>query len=421
MRKFNLILTRSLILTLLAVFTSTLLMAQDRLSGDGSDGTPYLISNDSDWNIFANSNNYATYWASGVHVRLETDITTDKMIGTSSNKYQGVFDGNGHILEFNKGTTSSAFNEDRCAPFRYIQNATIKNLKTKGTIVSKKVYTGGLVSSVYGTSYIKNCISSMTIDCSKVDHDGGGTGGNHKKWDCSAGGFVAQCENDANLYFENCIFDGSIDKGDNTYANRGTGFVSYTNGHTYFDHCLMAGHINLMAGYTYNNKYVSTLSTFVRANDKSYYTYTNQCFYCADYGGVPQTYCEQASTVVDGVCKKYTVDETDYYVPVTVSPELHDMYYTAPVVVSLSYYGKTLVKDTDYTILIEKKNGGEYETVSEITGPTGAYRVTITGKTESDFVGSKVYTFRFLSDEERWQILVDAIAAADCVSGQQLL
>lgn len=135
MRKFNLILTRSLILTLLAVFTSTLLMAQDRLSGDGSDGTPYLISSDSDWNIFANSN---TYWASGVHVRLETDITTDKMIGTSSNKYQGVFDGNGHILEFNKGTTSSAFNEDRCAPFRYIQNATIKNLKTKGTIVSKK-------------------------------------------------------------------------------------------------------------------------------------------------------------------------------------------------------------------------------------------------------------------------------------------
>jgi len=394
------------------VFTSTLLMAQDRLSGDGSDETPYLISSDSDWIIFANSSNYATYWASGVHVRLETDITTDQMIGTSSNKYQGVFDGNGHILEFNKGTTSSAFNEDRCAPFRYIQNATIKNLKTKGTIVSKKVYTGGLVSSVYGTSYIKNCISSMTIDCSKVDHDGGGTGGNHKKWDCSAGGFVAQCENDANLHFENCIFDGSIDKGDNTYANRGTGFVSYTNGHTYFDHCLMAGHINLMAGYTYNNKYVSTLSTFVRANDKSYYTYTNQCFYCADYGGVPQTYCEQASTVVDGVCKKYTVDETDYYVPVTVSPELHDMYYTAPIEVSLSYYGKTLVKNTDYTILIEKKNGGAYEPVSEITGPTGAYRVTITGKTESDFVGSKVYTFRFLSDEERWQILVDEIAAA---------
>ena len=88
------------------------------------------------------------------------------------------------------------------------------------------------------------------------------------------------------------------------------------------------------------------------------------------------------------------------------------MYYTAPIEVSLSYYGKTLVKNTDYTILIEKKNGGAYEPVSEITGPTGAYRVTITGKTESGFVGSKVYTFRFLSDDERWQILVDAIEAA---------
>lgn len=427
MRKFNLILTRSLILTLLAVFTSTLLNAQS-LSGSGTQNDPYEIKNPADWEAFSTAVSTGNTF-DGKYLEMTNDITVNitntdyqnKFVGTWSSDsnykpFSGTFDGNGKTLTFNVGSVESPYTQDATkskAPFRSIDGATIKNLHVTGKIVSKYKYNSGLVGFSYSTkssrtNNINNCTSSIEIDCSQLENTSGeGTGGNHKKWDASASGFVAENKSGSTLTFNNCIFDGSILKVSNDYANRGAGFVSYNNGNNItYTNCLMAGEIDLYSSFD-----ATTLSTFARPASKNVYS---DCLYCVGYGNVPSgSNCVQASTEnPGGVYKKYRVEETDYYVPVTVSPELHDMYYTAPVVVSLSYYGKTLVKDTDYTILIEKKNGGEYETVSEITGPTGSYRVTIASKEGSGFEGSKVYTFRFLSDDERWQILVDAIAAA---------
>ena len=451
MKKFKLILTRGLILTLLAVLTSTVLMAQSPTysGGNGSEGNPFQISSTFDWNTFAGAVNGGNDY-DGVFFKLMNNITvtvnntdgSDQMVGTwtsesSYNAFSGTFDGNWKTLTFNvgkEGDTWSQYNpgEDKnprpTAPFSVIDGATIKNLYVEGKIVSTRKYNAGLVGHAYTRKYtaegrnneIINCTSSIEIDCSHVYNEQEADDSKKKRWDCSSAGFV--CENkqvtisgtayNSRLYFTNCIFDGSIYKGTNDNANRGAGFVSFNNStnNVSFTNCLMAGYIDLWSSFD-----PATLSTFSRPASKI--TYNSGCLYCVGYGNVPKTNCTQASKVnPGGVYKIYTVSSTDYYVPVTVTvtPELINMPYTSytPFVESLSYYGKTLVKDTDYTILEEKKINGEYTAVEEITQSTGAYRVTIESIAEGDFEGSKVYTFRLLSDAERWQNLVDAIAAA---------
>ena len=413
---------------ILALFLTANLWGQAKYSGDGTEGNPYQISNISEWNAFAQAVTDGTNY-SGKFFKLTNNITitlnntgsSDKIAGTwTTDKvykaFSGTFDGNGKTITFNVGTAETPFNSGNVekprptAPFSVIEGATIKNLYVQGTIYPKRRYNAGLVGFAFGSgNNIKGCTSTINIDCSQLENTtGGGTGGNHKKWDASASGFVAENKSGSTLAFNNCIFDGSISKGLNNYANRGAGFVSYNNGNNIsYTNCLMAGAIDLLSSFD-----ATTLSTFARPASKNVYS---DCLYCVGYGNVPvYNACEAASTSADGVSKKYTVNGGNYYIPATVTPELHDMYYTAPIEVSLSYYSKTLVKDTDYTILIKKKNGDVYETVSEIAGPAGAnYKVTLTGKTEGGYEGSKEYSFKFLSEDGRWQNLVNILAAAE--------
>ena len=99
--------------------------ADGNISGSGTEGDPYLIEDAADYAVFANVNNKATYWASGVYVKLTADIGTAESpitatVGTtSSNLYSGVFDGNGKTLT----VSITGYNY---APFSYISGATIK-------------------------------------------------------------------------------------------------------------------------------------------------------------------------------------------------------------------------------------------------------------------------------------------------------
>ena len=417
-----------IVLTLVLAFVSVNLWGQTKYSGDGTEGNPYQISNIFDWNTFAQAVTDGTNY-SGKFFKLMNNITitlnstdeSDKIAGTwtSDSNYKGfsgTFDGNGKTITFNVGTAETPYNAGDVekprptAPFSVIQGATIKNLYVQGTIYPQRRYNAGLVGFAFGSgNNINDCTSTINIDCSQLENTtGGGTAGNHKKWDASASGFVAENKSGSTLTFNNCIFDGSISKGSNDYANRGAGFVSYNNGNNIsYTNCLMAGAIDLLSSFD-----ATTLSTFARPASKNVYS---DCLYCVGYGNVPvYNACEQAKTSANGVSKKYTVSGDNYYIPATVTPELHDMYYNnEPIVVSLSYYSKTLVKDTDYTILIKKKNGDVYETVSEIAGPDGAnYKVTLTGKTEGGYDGSKEYSFKFLSEDGRWQNLVDILTKA---------
>ena len=382
----------------------------------GSEENPYVITSVGDWNAFAEAVNGGNSF-SGEYLKLTNNITvtissssTDMMVGLLTNSsaedkwFSGTFDGDWHTLTFNVGTSTTAYNPGNAyspnAPFRVIDGATIKNLTVDGTIYSTRKYSAGLVGFAYNAktnvaNNIINCTSSIIYDGSSIYNEGSS---GDRLYDCSAGGFVAENKN-GNIYFNNCIFNGQINKGAQNSANRGAGFVSYNNGsRLYFTNCTMAGVITL----------TSNISTYWRSGTASF---TND-YYIIDYGGVDN--CIQATTTAptDGIARKYIVDEESYYVPgaeVTGLEETVYQYTGSDIVITpvVKYYGQTLTKNTDYTISYEKKNGsGDYEAVSTIKD-VGDYHFIISGV--GNYGGSIVTDMKVIQLNS-WAALMEALS-----------
>jgi hypothetical protein len=195
-------------------------------------GVPYLIKWEvpadlviktaDDWNNFATAVSDGNTYKDKV-VRLAADITVSEMVGTSGNKFKGTFMGDGHTLDLNDLKSSGEF----CAPFRYVDGATISNLHTTGTVIadshtSNDKYRTGLVGQTEGNTTINNCWSSVAIS-SKIDGDG------------THGGFVGVANGTTKI--NNCRFDGSI-TGSDTHSCGG--FVGWSNGSTEINNCLFA-------------------------------------------------------------------------------------------------------------------------------------------------------------------------------------
>lgn len=182
-----------------------------------------IIRNAGDWHNFAVMVNNAVnqYWVDAV---LDADITVSEHVGVSDGAYyRGTFNGNGHTITFNK----SGWSERYIAPFRYVGNATIKNLHTAGTISSSNMYATGLVAYVVsgGNLTIENCHSSMTIN-------------NSGSSDMTSAGFVGRVSG-GNVTIRNSKFDGSFE-GANSYGHGG--FVSWVapNSNVTIENCLFA-------------------------------------------------------------------------------------------------------------------------------------------------------------------------------------
>ena len=182
-----------------------------------------VIRSAADWHQFAVMVNDATnrYWVDAV---LDADITVSEHVGVSDGAYyRGTFNGNGHTITFNK----SGWSERYIAPFRYVGNATIKNLHTAGTISSSNMYATGLVAYVVsgGNLTIENCHSSMTIN-------------NSGSSDMTSAGFVGRVSG-GNVTIRNSKFDGSFE-GANSYGHGG--FVSWVapNSNVTIENCLFA-------------------------------------------------------------------------------------------------------------------------------------------------------------------------------------
>lgn len=156
-------------------------------SGSGTPDNPYLIGSVTDWNeIHSNFSGYY-YWKS---FKLTTDLSISTEFGDFNNYFTGTFDGNGHTINFTKG-----FNTWYGGLFRYIKNATIKNLRVKGTITTSDTFAGGIVGYSINST-IQNCISSVTINSSKSG-------------DGSHGGIVGIVESYTTV-IKDCIFNGEL-------------------------------------------------------------------------------------------------------------------------------------------------------------------------------------------------------------------
>ena len=233
------------------------------------------IGSDAEWNAFAASvANGMTY--EGQVVSLTADISIRTMVGTSDNRFKGTFDGNGHTLTMNL-TASGEY----CAPFRYVDGATFRNLHTAGTIAGSQKYQTGLVGETVNDVTISNCWSSVTIN-SSVSGDG------------THGGFIGEVKEGGNAVIDNCLFDGSI-KGSTT--DRCSGFVGWTNGATTIKNSAF-----MPKELSVSN---SGSATFGRSNNNNN-VMTENCYYSVAFGIVQgndasnMTARQLAATLGDG-------------------------------------------------------------------------------------------------------------------------
>ena len=198
--------------------------------GDGY----YTISSLVDWIEFATLVNNGTETNANAKLTGDFEVTrsysfADILVGTTTNKYSGTFDGQGHTLTFTKeGLTAGSI-----APFRYISGATIKNLITTGSMSTSGAIMGGVVAEAAGTCTIQNCSSSMTLTSSAAN-------------DATCGGILGRGDNNAAITVKYCLFNGKIVTNSitNSTTNAGNaGIVAYfrTNSGSSVQYCLNAG------------------------------------------------------------------------------------------------------------------------------------------------------------------------------------
>ena len=202
-------------------------------TGSGTESNPYQISTEADWIALCNNVNNGTSTYSNKFFKMMADITVSetfstaptKMVGRGENvNFRGTFDGNGYTLTVNY---TDNLDDRACAPFRYIRNATIKNLRVAGSITKQyNKNAGGLVGEAFGTCHISNCQSSVEITCHSED--------------CSSGGFIGKLGTSSSsddTYIDNCLFDGKLE---GSSSHGWGGFIGWVESEpdAYINNCL---------------------------------------------------------------------------------------------------------------------------------------------------------------------------------------
>ena len=325
-------------------------------AGDSAEN-PITISSESDWNTFASNVSSGNSY-SGKFVKLTADISVSEMVGTSDHKFQGSFLGDGvHTLTFNKGTAESAFNEQYCAPFRYTDGATFKDLKVAGDIYTSSKFAAGLVSSCYGTTTITNCHVSTVIH-SSVSGDG------------THGGMVAMPSNTLNI--TGCVYDGRMFTTSGT-SNCG-GFVGWHNGATNnITKSLYAPNPNITPAAS-EVAITTDCGTFVRGGSAG-----TGCYY-TETMGTAQGSLPYTSAPANEISYQIPINSTPYYVPCTISGVSEKYYYTGSeisVVPTVTYFDTSLTLNTDYTATLD---GNAVESFPIAITTKGYHTFTFTGK-----------------------------------------
>ena len=210
-----------------------------------------LIKDAAEWKLFCKIVNEKG--RTNLNAKLEADINLGgdiAMAGTTDHKYAGTFDGQGHTLTLNWNANTS-----NIAPFRRVKGATIKNLRTEGSIQSSSIYIGGLIDEAYGENTVTGCVSEVNITSSYSDNR------------CGAGGLISYIGSNARVTINDCLVKGAINATDAGRTGMG-GFVCYQYGTCTLNTCLYAGTNNGSNEYSY---------TFARNADITNCYYLNAC------------------------------------------------------------------------------------------------------------------------------------------------
>ena len=194
-----------------------------------------LIKDANEWKVFCKLVNEKGM--TNLNARLEADVNLGEdiaMIGRYDHKYAGTFDGQNHTLTLNWNT-----GESDIAPFRRVDGATIKNLRTAGTIKSSGHFLAGLIDEASGdNNTISNCVSAVNITSSYTSDR------------CGAGGLISYIYTNTQVTITDCLVKGSINGTGAGRTGMG-GFVCYQYGTCTLNTCLYAGTNNGSNEYSY--------------------------------------------------------------------------------------------------------------------------------------------------------------------------
>ena len=195
-----------------------------------------LIKDANEWKVFCKLVNEKGM--TNLNARLEADVNLGgdiAMIGRYNHKYAGTFDGQNHTLTLNWNT-----GESDIAPFRRVDGATIKNLRTAGTIKSSGHFLAGLIDEASGdNNTISNCVSAVNITSSR------------KSGSCDMAGMILEIPYGAVVTFTDCIVKGKFNKTFEEVHFYVSGFVTNHNGTSTFNNCLYLGDNVPGGGYTF--------------------------------------------------------------------------------------------------------------------------------------------------------------------------
>ncbi|ERK39383.1 hypothetical protein HMPREF9135_2517, partial [Segatella baroniae F0067] len=195
----------------------------------------YEIASKADWKAFCDLVNGGQN-AIDAKMTKDVDLGTDiAKVGTANKPYAGTFDGQNHTLTVNWDAGSA----NDVAPFRRVGGATIKNLRTEGSIRSNSFYLSGLIDEAIGENTVTGCVSNVNLTIS------------YDKSSCGAAGLICCLFESARVTISDCLVKGSI----NATAEKGQkgmgGFVFIQHGSCIMNNCLYAGTNNASGGYTF--------------------------------------------------------------------------------------------------------------------------------------------------------------------------
>ena len=168
---------KTILFTIIYLFTAINIFAQSYSGGSGTENDPYLISSKTDMETLATAVNGGNSYFGKYFLLTQDLIGVTTIIGNynSTSKYfSGIFDGGGHIVEINIDIRNRNINSNSYAGvFGRTENATIKNLGVSGSAYISNTwdspnssysspYVGGICGYASNTTFI-NCFNNGEI------------------------------------------------------------------------------------------------------------------------------------------------------------------------------------------------------------------------------------------------------------------
>ena len=273
-----------------------------------TDRTVALTFNKKDYYEIASKENWKEFCdivksgQNAVDAKLTQDVNLGSDIWQVGNHYAGTFDGQGHTLKINWNDTSGWL-----APFKTVDGATIKNLRTEGEIKSSLNFLSGLVREAYGNTTISGCVSAVNITSSY--NDGG----------CDAAGIIECVRDNAKVTITDCVVKGKFTATTEKGRRYMSGFVENQYGTCTLNNCLYLGSSN---GDTFSRTFVGD----------AYYgatTTLNNCYYLNACGIAQGTQVTAEQLKSGEVTKKLQNNRTDKCYWAQQLGEMPDFYNAA--------------------------------------------------------------------------------------------